>query len=131
MDKQGAGKVAAGNSFGGFFKARRMATGLTLRAFCLRHKLDPGNLSRIERGRMPPPQSEEVLRRYAKYLSLKEGGDDWYTFFDLAAAERGKLPRDLSDAEVLVKLPVLFRSLRGEKVSIRQMRKLAEEIRRT
>ncbi len=83
-------------AFGALFKANRQALSRTLREFCLKHKLDPGNLSRMERGLLAPPQDREVLERYAKALEFKSGSDDWYTFFDLAAAAyfmfRGNLP---------------------------------------
>ncbi len=102
-------------TFGAFFKKRRMALGLTLREFCHENGLDAGNLSRLERGLMPPPQGAK-LAAYAETLGLKEGSDDWYEFFDLAAAERGRIPEDLKTKEVLDKLPILFRTLRGQKV---------------
>jgi len=56
--------------------------------------------------------------------------DDWYQFFDLAAAESGKIPKDiLSDEEVVEKLPILFRTLRGKKVSDEKLNKLVRKIR--
>ena len=118
-------------TFGAFFKERRVATGMTLRAFCERHKLDPGNLSKIERGILPPPEADSKIEEYAVKLGLKPGSSVWYEFFDLAAAERGRFPKDLlSDDEVLGKLPVLFRTLRGAKVSDRHLDQLIERIRR-
>jgi len=115
--------------FGEFFKARRIALGLTLRQFCLKNNLDPGNISKLERGLFPPPQHEK-LEEYAKLLGLKPGMDDWYQFFDLAAAESGKIPKDiLSDEEVVEKLPILFRTLRGKKVSDEKLNKLVRKIR--
>lgn len=97
--------------FGTFFKALRMKLGLTLRAFCEQHGLDPSNLSKLERGRLAPPQGEK-LHEYAKYLALKPGTDAWYEFCDLAAAEAGRIPADLQEEELAAKLPVLFRTLR-------------------
>ncbi len=105
-------------NFAKFFKARRVVLGLTLRKFCLMHELDPGNISKMERGKLPPPQSEEKLKEYARMLKIKKGSDDWQTFFDLAAAEVGSFPADLlSDKEVLAKLPALFRTMRGQQVT--------------
>jgi transcriptional regulator with XRE-family HTH domain len=102
-------------AFGSYFKARRLALGLTLREFCQKNGLDAGNLSRLERGLMPAPQGEK-LTAYAKMLGLIEGSDEWYEFFDLAAAERGRIPDDLRTEDVLERLPILFRTLRGQKV---------------
>jgi len=117
--------------FGEFFKQRRIALGLTLREFCRRNGLDPGNISRLERGLLPPPQGRETLERYAKLLRLKKGSDDWYNFFDLAAAENGRIPPEiLQDKEVLEKLPILFRTLRGQKVPDEQMDELVRKLRK-
>jgi hypothetical protein len=91
---------------------------------------DPGNISRLERGAFPPPESETKLREYAKALKLKEGGEEWVEFFDRAAAARGRIPHDLQKDENLIRrLPVLFRTLRGQKVSPEALEKLVELIR--
>lgn len=105
------------NTFGEFIKKVRVASEVTLREFCEAHGFDPGNYSRMERGLFPPPQREDLLEKYALALGLKKGSDGWYEFFDLAATTRGQLPKDLlSDEELVEKLPVLFRTLRGSKV---------------
>ena len=117
--------------FGRFFKAIRLKTGQSLRQFCLANGLDAGNTSKLERGKLPPP-GRAVLDKYAQMLGLKEGSSDWFTFFDLAAAEAGRIPDDLMDDEELAgKLPLVFRTLRGERLTEEQLRDLAERIRRT
>ena len=117
-------------AFGEFFKAKRMALGLTLREFCLKHKLDPGNMSRMERGLLPPPQSRERLEQYAKSLELKQGSDDWYALFDLAAAAKGRIPDELlEDKELVSKLPLVFRTLRGQRITDKQLDELVKKIR--
>ena len=114
--------------FGEFFKAKRMALDKTLRQFCLENDLDPGNISSLERGLFTPPQHQK-LEEYAKLLALKEGTDDWYQLFDLAAAEAGKIPQDiLDDKQVVEKLPILFRTLRGKKSSDKKLNKLVRKI---
>ena len=115
--------------FGTFFKAKRMELGLTLRKFCIMHDLDPGNISKMERGKLPPPLNEKKLKAYAKMLKIKKGSDDWQTFFDLAAAEAGRVPSDLlSDKEVLAKLPALFRTMRGQQVTDEELEELIKMI---
>ena len=102
-----------------------------MRAFCLEHGFDPGNISKIERGRMQPPASEEKLTQYAQALRIECGSDDWHEFFDRAATERGRLPKDvLSDDEVLGKLPVLLRTLRNAKIDGSKLDDLIERIRK-
>ena len=119
-------------SFGDFFKSLRKKKRITLREFCLKASADPANISRLERGAMPPPQDTDILERYAKALEIEAGSDDWYTFFDLAAAGRGIIPKDLmSDSEVVSKLPAFFRTLRGQKPTEEEMRKLAEKIKKS
>lgn len=119
-------------SFGAYFKERRIALDKTLRAFCEENGFDPGNLSKLERGRLAPPESEDKLEEYASALSIKRGSTEWYEFFDRAAAERGRVPADLlSDEELLGKLPVLFRTLRGAKIDPKRIDALIERIRRT
>jgi transcriptional regulator with XRE-family HTH domain len=121
----------ATTNFGNYFKELRIKTGLTLRAFCQEHGYDAGNLSKLERGLLPPPHGEEKLTEYAKSLGVRPGSDEWYEFFDRAAAARGELPKSLlSDDEVLEKLPLLFRTLRGKPVSAEKLRELIETIRR-
>ncbi|MEX2093242.1 MAG: helix-turn-helix transcriptional regulator [Pirellulales bacterium] len=117
--------------FGEFFKRQRVALRKTLRQFCRENGLDPGNISRLERGLLQPPQGRETLESYAALLKLKKGSDEWYLFFDLAAAETGRIPPELlADDDVVEKLPILFRTLRGQKVSNEQLDELVRTIRK-
>ncbi len=110
----------------------RAATGLTMREFCLKNGFDPGNFSRLERGLYPPPNREDLLERYATALGLAEGGDSWIEFFDVAAASKGQIPKDLlSDVELLEKLPALFRTLRGRPMPPEKLDEFIEDVRRS
>jgi len=118
--------------FGPYLKELRKEKRITLRAFCAKANADPGNTSKIERGIWPPPQDHEILERYAKALDIEEGSDQWYKFFDYAAADRGIVPQDLmSDKEVVKALPVLFRTLRREKPTPEDLDKLVSKLRRS
>jgi len=120
-----------GGKFGEFFHARRIATGLTLRQFCLQHGLDPGNISKLERGLLRPPKSPEKLGHYARLLHLVPGTPVWQKFFDLAAAERGMIPDELMEDEYIVRtLPLLFRTLRRARVDKTFLDDLVETVRR-
>ena len=117
------------SSFGAFFKEMRINRGKTLRQFCLENGFDPGNMSKLERGRLPAPQSHEKLEQYANALGIRKGSDDWLNFFDLAAAESGRIPEELlSDEAVVNQLPVLFRTLRGQKVPDDKLQELIRMI---
>ncbi|MBI2457639.1 MAG: helix-turn-helix transcriptional regulator [candidate division NC10 bacterium] len=65
---------------------------MTLRQFCEGHGYDPGNISKLERGLLPPPESKEKLTEYAKALKIRRGSDAWYQFFDLARASPTPVP---------------------------------------
>lgn len=111
------------------FKSHRLKLGLSLRQFCQQHGFDPANMSRLERGLLPPPR-ENKLREYSKALGLVEGSDEWYEFFDLAAAAKGEFPEDLRDDELLKQLPVLFRTMRGEVPSEGQLEHVLKTLRK-
>ncbi|MEZ4395939.1 MAG: transcriptional regulator [Candidatus Krumholzibacteriia bacterium] len=118
-------------TFGGFLKERRIALGLTLRQFCSQAGIDVGNTSKIERGLFPAPQGRDILENYARHLQLKPGTDDYIRLFDLAALESGRIPQDiLSDEEVLKRLPIFFRSVRGQRVPDDQLDELIEIMRK-
>jgi len=123
--------MVAQMTFGQFFKKMREKRGLSLRQFCVKNNVDPGNISRLERSLMPPPQSREKLEQYASFLRIRRGSPEWYEFFDLAAANSGKIPADiLSDENLMKKLPLVFRTIRGQKISKEKLEELGEVIRK-
>lgn len=116
-------------TFGEFFKQKRIALEKTLRQFCQENKLDPGNISKIERGKMLPPNSEEKLKEYAQCLKIAIGSKEWQNFKDLAAIDAGKIPEDIKDKELLARLPVFFRTLKEKKFSQQMLDELIRKIR--
>ncbi|MBU1023179.1 hypothetical protein KKB99_02735 [bacterium] len=91
----------------------------------MRNNEDPGNWSKLERGKLPPPQNPDRLATIAGYFKIKAGTEGWQTLHDLADAEKGSIPADImADEQVVKKLPIFFRALRGEKIS----REVLEEI---
>jgi len=111
-------------TFGEFFKQKRMELGVTLRQFCLEHNLDPGNVSRIERGKMAPPIDR--IDEFAGYLKIDDA--ELQAFKDLASISAGRIPEDLRDKETLARLPVFFRTLRGKGFSEEELKALAKKI---
>jgi len=121
--------MAIAQNFGTFFKEKRRRLGLTLREFCRINGFDAGNMSKIERGLLPPPQSKEILAKYASALGIKEGSDDWLVFCDLATTSAGKIPPDIvSNEQIMNALPVLFRAARRKALDEEDLRKLVESI---
>ena len=108
--------------FGEFLRENRETMHVSLREFCSDNDIDPGNWSKLERGKLPPPRNEKKLAEIAKYLKIKKRSVHWQTLIDLAHAETGTIPDDLmKDEELVEKLPVFFRTLRGQKVSDKKM----------
>ncbi len=121
----------ASNVFGEFFKQKRLALGLTLREFCRKNRFDWGNVSRLERGVSAPPKNSDVLEGYARALQIRPDTDDWKAFYDLAAISAGVIPNAImNDKELVAKLPLVFRTIQGKKLTDRQLRNLAEVIRK-
>ncbi len=123
--------MAITKTFGDLFKAKRVEKGLTLREFCRINGFDPGNVSKIERGLFPPPQSKEMLSKYAAALGIEEGTEGWLTFCDLAVLSAGKIPDDVVSSEELMNaLPVLFRTVRDRKLDEEDLEKLVKAIKK-
>jgi transcriptional regulator with XRE-family HTH domain len=121
----------ASNPFGTLIRERRVVLRLSLRAFAEKAGMDPGNASRLERGRLAPPESTEVLDRIAGALEFKKKSRDYQHLFDVAAAAKGRVPADLlTDDQVAAKLPILFRTLRSKPLTGEQFEKLIESIRK-
>ena len=116
--------------FGEYFRSLRERSGLSLRGFCSANGFDPGNISRLERGTFLPPESMDKLKDYANALGLEPGTSEWIEFFDRAAASRGRIPNDLQDEQQIVQhLPLLFRTLRGKKITSESLDKIVELVR--
>ena len=115
-------------TFGSFVKESRLKKGFTLRDFCREMEFDASNWSKVERGVLMPPKSPKVLKKIAQTLGLAEKSDDWHTLFDLAAISF--IPVGLlNDRAVVQKLPIFFRTVRGEKPSTQDMKELVKKIR--
>lgn len=117
--------------FGDLVKKYRLEKRLSLRLFCKQNDLDPSNWSKMERGIIPPPQNHEILRKYADFLEIVHGSDDWYYFIDTANADAGIIPKDiLSDDELVKALPMFFRTLRNKKPTKEELLDFADHLRK-
>ena len=102
----------AATAFGQLFKKLRMESNQSLREFCVRHGYDPGNISKLERARLAPPQSEEKLMAYGLALGLPKESERMREFIDTGLTCAGQLPPDiLADEELVAKLPMLLRTV--------------------
>ncbi len=118
-------------SFGQYIKEKRMARRITLRAFSEGLGYDPANYSRMERGLLMPPTNPERLAAFGRMLDIRQDSEEFREIVRLAALGRGEIPpATLSDKAVLAQLPVLFRTLEGDKVDEAMLDELFEAIRK-
>jgi transcriptional regulator with XRE-family HTH domain len=117
------------NIFGERLKELRQKKGLSLRAFSLKCGKDPGNISRVERGLLPPPKLPRVLEQYADALNLRDKKER-REFFDLAAIGAGRLPGYvMNNQELIGKLPLFLRTLEGQPLDQPELDTLVKLIR--
>lgn len=116
-------------TFGEFFKTLRIKRGLTLRQFSEKYDFDPGNISKLERCLLPAPQSGDKLKAYAKALNLKPGTDDYLEFFDKASASnKNFVVKNITDPELLNRLPTLFRTLDKKDITEEKLERIIKII---
>lgn len=114
--------------FGELLQRRRAELRLSLRECAVRADIDAGNLSRIERGRVLPPQDPDVLARLVDALELV-GTPQAQELLDVAAMQNGRIPRDiLSNEEVMSALPVLLRTVNNKQLDGARIEKLVNLI---
>mgnify|MGYP001564977895 FL=1 len=117
-------------SFGQLAKQLRIGQKKTLRQFCQEHGPDPSNWSKIERDVNRPPRDEKTLVRWAKQLGLLPQTEEWKDFMCQADISRGRIPMEiLSDENLVRKLPVFFRTMRGAELTEAQLEDLIRKVR--
>ena len=119
------------STFGEYVKAMRLAQGLGLREFCLLVPVDASNFSKVERGRLEPPQpGTQLFEGICQALSLVDGSDEKGELVRLAQLQRGMIPQSvLSNSELAAKLPAFFRTFDGAPISDIEREELIKIIR--
>lgn len=113
--------------FSNKIKELRIEHRLTLRQFCEELGLDPSNWSKVERGINPPPNDVGLLEKLASFFGLDP--DARLGLMDSAALQRGELPKDIAEDEVLKNaLPAFFRAARGHQLSEEERKDLFQEV---
>lgn len=103
------------NFFGDYLRRLREERRITLRQFALAADWDPANFSKLERGRLAPPQEASKLEVFRQVLQLAPDDKKWRELVRLSAISRGEIPAGrLSDAAVINHLPALFRWADGD-----------------
>ncbi len=116
------------HAFGELVTARRAELRLTLRDCAIRSGMTPGNLSKIERGLLAPPQNG-VLSRLIEALELK-GDNERQRLLDVATVQRGRIPAHADQhADVAASMPLLRRILNVRQLDETAVARLLEMIR--
>jgi len=108
--------------FNEFVKKMRIENQVSLREFCRKTDLDPSNWSKIERGILLPPKDPEILAKIADCLGFEKDGSEYKFLFELAAI--ASIPQGIVEEDVLDKLPLFFRTVRGNKPTEAELRAL-------
>jgi transcriptional regulator with XRE-family HTH domain len=117
--------------FGKFIKALRLDRDLGLREFSRKLSIDASNWSKVERGILPPPQDDKKLKQIAKILGIDINSEQFIELKDIASVGSGIIPKDiLTDKEVVNSLPMFFRTVRSEKPSTEELKRLIEKIKK-
>ena len=117
------------HAFGKLVTARRAALRLTLRDCAIRSGISAGNLSKIERGRLAPPQNTEVLSRLSGALEL-DSAEARKSLMDVASIEKGRAPAAVvKDADLAGSLPLLLPTVSSRPLDETGFARLLEMIR--
>ena len=112
-------------SFSNTLKKLRLEKRYTLRQFCRIALMDPSNYSRVERGIAPPPPSIQI-KAWLKHLGVSPEDERYQLMLDRATVERGDLPRDVLTPRFQSLLPVLFRTVRSDRLTEKQYTNLVK-----
>lgn len=117
--------------FGNYLREKRIEHRIGLREICRKVNFDPGNWSKIERGKLPPPNNRDILSLWAANLKIKKNSTEFNSFIDMAFIAQGIIPKVLSEKEMMDLLPAFFRTIRNEKPTKEELDNLVELIKET
>lgn len=81
--------------FGPYVKNLRLEKRISLRDFAIKTGMDVGYLSRVERGKVTPPQHPDAIKTIAEALEIESGCHQWEKMVDYAAVDNSNVPDDL------------------------------------
>ena len=117
--------------FGDYIKSLRKKEELTLRQFCLKANEDPSNWSKIERGKLSPPQEKNRLEAIAKVLGIGVKSAEFKEMSDLANITAGKIPAHImGDEDIVRALPAFLRTVGSVKPTPEEIEELIDRIRK-
>lgn len=119
------------SEFGIFLKELRLDADLSLRQFSELVSYDVSNLSKIERGLLPPPPGNLMLRKWLKELKINSSDTKYKRFLDLAAIQRTVFPDDLSERDLKEYLPAFYRTIRNKNTDEEQFNELVKLLKKS
>jgi transcriptional regulator with XRE-family HTH domain len=118
-------------TFGRELKQLRLEARIGLRAFARLIDMAPSNLSNIERERIAPPAGRSKIDEICDALGLGNRDTRRELMYDLAAADAGRIPADISEAiHKNPGIPVLVRTVAGKRMNEKKIKDLAEYIKK-
>lgn len=118
--------------FGDWVRGYRAEKQITLREFCRRGDVDPGNWSKLERGVMAPPSDKELQRLIVReIIGLDERHPDYYKVFALmdnaqAAISRSEPPHG---PDLIGALPMFVTKSDGTRLTAEELDKIVAFVR--
>lgn len=119
------------NEFGDYLKKLRLEAGLSLHKLSLLANYDVSNLSKIERGRLPPPPSTLFLKKLLSALGIQPEDSRYKPFIDLGLVSRVISPDDIPEKELKTYLPAFYRAVRNKKDDGESFDKLIELLKKS
>ena len=115
-------------SFGEKIRTLRADSGISLREFCVKMGVDPGNWSRIERDLANPPTDQKFFNKLQKILKFSEK-----TKIELVAQAKTTVitPKEFKESGLMEHLPVMLRKANGDELKADEIESLIKWIRGT
>lgn len=118
-----------GTNFGKLLSEKRLNMNLTIREFARLTSYDASNISKIERGIIPPPPTM-TLKKWAERLSLQHDTSEHQEFLDTAVLSRNQIPEDAPAEFRNQLLPALLRTSRSKKLTKKEFDSLVRLLNR-
>lgn len=113
--------------FGEQLKEFRIKKELGIREICKLTNYDSSNWSKIERGKLSPPNDEKILKKWGKVLGIENDSLEMKDFVNFAQIAQGIIPSNiLNNPKVVECLPAFFRTLDNKKPKKEDIDKLIE-----
>lgn len=115
--------------FGEYLKLLRLEKEISLRSLAKSSGIDVGNLSKIERSVLNPPQNEDFIDKINKVLKLNE--IEKKKLIDLASSSNGEYPMDIKNQLADYNaIPILLRTISNKRLSDDEIISITEKIKK-